>query len=682
MNSEWSGDAAAWIEQVGRNHPGWTAGEIWQEALRTGRNARFNCQDWRALWQELSRRGGNGDGSGFQPVWYPDPDASQNSNLARWMRESGHADFQSFRRWSLEHREQFWVETLKRLGFPREAWSGTVLDLSRGGTEARWFPDSRWNIVDRCFQADPASTAIISARPGEPLVRTSLAELRQEVAQVVGALQSSGFQAGDAVGLVLPMTPRSVALYLGLVALGCRAVSIADSFAPPEIGSRLRIAGAKAVFTFDRQVRAGKSLPMYARVCEATSLPVIVLSENGGNLELPLRTNDLDWRAFVDEAVPVESWPEFPSDHILNVLFSSGTTGDPKAIPWTQLTPIKCAVDGMIHQDIRPGHVVCWPTSLGWMMGPWLVFATLMNRGTLALYEDVPMGEDFGRFVEQAGVNMLGVVPTLVRAWRESRCMEACDWSQIHVFSSTGESSRADDMFYLSSLAGMRPVIEYCGGTEIGGGYISQTVLQPAVPAAFSTPAAGLDFVILDPQGQPADEGELFLIPPAIGLSASLLNRDHAATYFADTPAVPSTGTASGVGPSSGTVLRRHGDHFRRLPGGYFAAGGRVDDTMNLGGIKTSSAEIERVLNLVPGVRETAAVAWAEQGGPDELHVFWVADPANQCPPQLMAAMNERLKTDLNPLFKVRAVHAVDSLPRTASNKVMRRLLRDRLRQP
>ena len=249
--------------------------------------------------------------------------------------------------------------------------------------------------------------------------------------------------------------------------------------------------------------------------------------------------------------------------------------------------------------------------------------------------------------------------------------MEAFDWSGIRVFSSTGESSQRDDMFYLSALARMKPVIEYCGGTEIGGGYITSVITEPNVPAAFNSAAVGLDFEILNEEDLPAESGELFLVPPSIGLSNRLLNRDHFETYFGSTPTL-----------AEHLALRRHGDHFQAYPSSVaghsvWMAGGRVDDTMNLGGIKTSSSEMERVLNLVEGVRETAAVAFAADG-PAELVVFAVLDMPSQEVEldELKRSMNQFLKDYLNPLFRVSRLMAVDSLPRTASGKVMRRQLR------
>jgi acetyl-CoA synthetase len=181
----------------------------------------------------------------------------------------------------------------------------------------------------------------------------------------------------------------------------------------------------------------------------------------------------------------------------------------------------------------------------------------------------------------------------------------------------------------------------------------------------------GLDLVILDSDGAIADEGELFIASPSVGLSSVILNRDHRETYFDGTPQVPGK-----------EKLRRHGDHFRRLDGGLFVAGGRVDDTMNLGGIKISSAELERVCNRVAGIKETAAVSLSHEHGPEQLVVFAVLDQAGLSPETLATEMNRTLREFLNPLFKVSQVVVVESLPRTASNKVMRRLLRDRLTPP
>lgn len=597
-----------------------------------------------------------------RPMWIPRAELSE-SNIAKYLEDSGLENYSEFHNWSISNREEFWQTCVDRLGIAFRNAPSSVVDLSAGVASPDWLPDARLNIVDSCFQATDDSTAIVASNEDGSLQNITVAKLRQKTMQIAGALQAAGFERGDRIGIVMPMTPESVAIYLGIIAAGCTAVSIADSFAAPEISTRLRIADAKGIFCAASFNRAGRAIGLFPRVKDAGAPRAIVIGETN------LREGDLLFEEFLTLGQPLAEAVASPASTHINILFSSGTTGDPKAIPWPQTVPIKCAADGMWHHDIRQGDVVVWPTNIGWMMGPWLIFAALMNKATIGLYHDAPMSEGFGQFVQDANVTMLGVVPTIVRAWRASRCMEQFDWSSIRCFSSTGEASSPDDMFYLSWLAGYRPIIEYCGGTEIGGGYACSTVVQPNVPGCFSTAALGSELVLLDEEGNTADQGELFLVPPSMGLSTELLNRDHHATYFEGTPT------------ELGRTLRRHGDYFERLPGGYFRAGGRSDDTMNLGGIKVSSAEIERVLNLIPDVGEAAAIAVSDEGGgPSQLVVFVV--PAENCDRETLSdRMNQSIKSSLNPLFRIAKLQFADSLPRTASNKVMRRKLREQFQK-
>jgi acetyl-CoA synthetase len=286
----------------------------------------------------------------------------------------------------------------------------------------------------------------------------------------------------------------------------------------------------------------------------------------------------------------------------------------------------------------------------------------------MALYYGAPVTREFCEFVQNVRVVMLGVVPSLVKAWQNADSVRGLDWSSIKLFSSTGECSNAEDYLYLMSLAGYRPVVEYCGGTEIGGGYMSGTIVQPASPATFSTPCFGLDFCILDERGCPTKNGELFIVPPSIGLSNALLNKDHHDVYYAGTPRGP-----------KGELLRRHGDETEELPRGYYRGHGRADDTMNLGGIKVSSTEIERALAGVEGILETAAVAINPlRGGPSLLVIYAVAMPGATVEKEpLKKEMQRAIAARLNPLFKIHDVVVADALPRTASNKVMRRVLRN-----
>src|SRR3972149_4901263 len=142
------------------------------------------------------------------------------------------------------------------------------------------------------------------------------------------------------------------------------------------------------------------------------------------------------------------------------------------------------------------------PSSTRTSARPRRTAGSLVNRATMALYVGSTTRREFGEFVSRAGVTMLGVVPKLVRAWKADGAIEGLDWTAVRRFSSTAEPSTPEEMLYLMSLADYKPIIEYCGGTEIGGGYITGTMVQPCAPSTFTTPAMGLDFVIQD-EGRP-----------------------------------------------------------------------------------------------------------------------------------------------------------------------------------
>ncbi len=595
-------------------------------------------------------------------AWIPSPEIIAQSNLKQVMDEVGITDYPAFWRWSVDQKEAFWLKTIHKLCIPFEKKFSTVLDISEGPENPKWFKDARLNIADACFQQNEEAPAILYQTAGEEIRKISRKELENLVNRIANGLKDSGVVTGDYIAIDMPMNPESVAIYLAGIKAGNPVVTIADSFTPNEIAIRLKITKPKLLFTQDYLHRGGKSLPLFEKVLQADPPKAIVLKSC--SLPVTLRKEDCYFNDFLSEDQHFKSVAQDP-DAYINILFSSGTTGEPKAIPWTHCTPIKAASDGFYHHNIRKQDVVCWPTNLGWMMGPWLVFATLINKATIALYDGSPMDPAFGKFIQDAGVTMLGVVPSIVSQWKNSRCMEAFDWSAIRCFSSTGEVSNPQDMEYLMALGKDKPVIEYCGGTEIGGGYVTGTMIQPNIPGTFSSQALGGEFVLLDEHNKLSKQGEVFLIPPILGMSNSLLNRDHFEVYYKDTPAF------------QGQLLRRHGDELELLANGYYKAHGRVDDAMNLGGIKVSSVQIEAVINTLDFIKESAAVAVSPpEGGPSELVIYFTEKENNLSLAEKQKAIKNQVRSELNPLFKVKEALPLEALPRTASGKLMRRNLR------
>lgn len=625
---------------------------------------------------------------GPYPLWFPTLKEALETNVARFMAGfQGDADYRAqrtgdpIRDWPLLHRtsvtqpELFWPALLTHLGVRFETPTTRTLMWTEGTNpdEAVWFPGARYNAglcALNCPAAGPDDAAIVWAEEGKPEVlhHVSRAQLRQRCYDLA-AIISTKFKPGTAIAIDMAMTVDAVVVYLAIVLAGCAVVSVADSFSAQEVATRLTIAKAAAVFTQDVILRGGKSLPLYARLCEWRDLPwaVVLPAREGQPLQVPLRPGDVSWSGFLslgDESLR-RSWQPHVCDihDTCNILFSSGTTGEPKAIPWSHITPLRCRVDGWAHQDLKAGDRACWPTSMGWMMGPWLVYAALGNGGAIVLYQGAPLGADFLRFVAAARVTMLGVVPSIVKAWRGGGVADqVAVSSSIRCFASTGEASTPEDYHWLMAVSGYKPIIEYCGGTEIGGGFMTSVLLRPQSPSVFTTPSLGCNLVLLGPSGRQSSHwggepftGEVALQAPLMGASQRLLNKDHFQVYYEGMPRTL----------HSSTLLRRHGDEMARLPGGMYVALGRCDDTMNLGGIKVSSVELERA--VMAAVPERLLLFLVIQGGADSSTA------------RLKSSCQRAVSSSLNPLFKIEEVVLRTSLPRTSSNKVMRRVLRDEM---
>ena len=317
---------------------------------------------------------------------------------------------------------------------------------------------------------------------------------------------------------------------------------------------------------------------------------------------------------------------------------------------------------------------------------------------------------------------LVGCVPSLVAAWRASGVLDGVDLASVRCFASTGEASRVQDSLWLMSrVPGYRPIVEYCGGTEVGGGYMCGSVYAPSSPSCFFGLNVGCDVVLLVSDGGvvPYEDaaasgvpvvGEVALRPPILGSSRYLLaasGRSHYDAYYngmgvAERGPAMRASAIGGLLDSAAMVaeqrLRRHGDRVEVMVGGYLRARGRTDDAFNLGGIKTSSLEVEAALmgglDASTRVAEVAAVAVSPPGGgPDSLWlgIAVAPDALDACSagpsaagqpwrpasPALVRACASAVKARLNPLFKVAgAVVVAGALPRTASNKVLRSTVR------
>lgn len=320
---------------------------------------------------------------GPPPAWIPTMETMKETNLYKFMEgmeELKMLDISALHELSVKSPEVFWSRVFDQLSVKFHSPPTCILKDSKERPEdVVWLPGARLNIAEAALSGwDLDLPAIVWADESLPdkIETLSRRDICFRVQHVANALKAWGLEAGDPVAIDMAMSVESVVAYLGVVLSGCTAVSIADSFSSAEIATRLDISKSKAIFTQDFILRGGKRHPLYNRIKEAAAPRAIVFISTSPNENFDkdgcLRPDDITWNDFfslVPEPQP-RSLEEILDPCVCDaydisaILFSSGTTGAPKAIPWTHVTPLRCASNSFFHQDLRRGDVFVWPTSM------------------------------------------------------------------------------------------------------------------------------------------------------------------------------------------------------------------------------------------------------------------------------------------------------------------------------
>jgi acetyl-CoA synthetase len=474
------------------------------------------------------------------------------------------------------------------------------------------------------------------------------------------------------------MTPEAVVALYAIASIGAVAVPLFSGFAAPAIASRIRDAGARAVITADGTVRRGKTVRMLPQVrealavCPGVELAVVVanLREGhglGGDRELP-------WQRLLDSPADEAAEATAASDPLL-LAYTSGTTGRPKGAVHTHAGfLVKTASEVAYGFDMAPGRVFCWITDMGWIMGPLSILGTHANGGTLLLYEGSPDIPDAGRLwglAQRHRVWTLGVSPTLTRALRAaSPGVPEADLSCVRVIGSTGEPWDPESYEWLARdvLGGRVPVINFSGGTEVGGSFLCPYPVEEIRSCSLGGPALGMDVDVVDDNGQRlrGRVGELVCRQPWPSMTRGIWRDDerYREAYWSTFPG-----------------LWRHGDYaLADTDGGWFILG-RSDDVMNVAGKRVAPAEIESVIAADPAVAESAVVGIPDAVKGEAVWVCYVPRPAagdggTEADEAVQARLRHRVASELGKPFAPSHVVRVPELPKTRSAKILRRAVR------
>ena len=613
-------------------------------------------------------------------AWHPTPDNVNRAHLTRFMQQNNIADFSELMERSTQDVSWFTAAILRYLDIQFFTPYNQVLDLSRGVAWARWVVGGEMNIVHNLLDKyidTPVEeqVALISENEGGNVRTFTYGQLQKKVNQVANALRSLGLNPGDAVGLYMPMTFEIVAAMLGIAKIGCTILPLFSGYGPGAITSRLVDAGAKALFTADGFKRRGKFVNMKSIADQAAqrvpSLDHVIVLDYTGQMININHPRDHWWHDLVEDQPEYAATEILDAEHILMLIYTSGTSGRPKGAVHTHAGfPIKAAQDMAFGTDVQPGDKIYWITDMGWMMGPWLVFGSLLLGSTFLVYDGAPDYPHYNRLweiIERHKITTLGVSPTLIRALMaaDDRTFEDYDLSSLRIFASTGEPWNPDPWWWLFEKIGegKRPIINYTGGTEISGGILMGNPLLPVKPTAFSAPCPGMAADIFDDQGLPVRNqvGELVIKAPWIGMTRGFWNdpERYEETYWSRWP---------------GTWV--HGD-FGLVDGdGQWYILGRSDDTIKIAGKRVGPAEIESILVAHPAVIEAAAIGVPDQLKGNRIVVLCVTVPQITPSEELAQELINRVAVNLGKPLKPSEILFVDDLPKTRNAKVMRRMVR------
>jgi acetyl-CoA synthetase len=612
-------------------------------------------------------------------TWVPTRDHIENANVTRLARRYGIDSIAELRARSVADVEWYWDAVVQDLHIAFGTPYSRVLDLSHGVEHADWFVHGEINVSDACvtrWAEDPETaslTAVVHEAEGGTTRSLTYAELDDRIRHASAGLRRLGIGRGDTVALFLPMVPETVVAMYAIARLGAIVVPLFSGFAPNAIAARLQDAEARAVVVADGTVRRGRTVAMLPLLRDAlrgcSTVEHVVVVGNLGVVDHGDDPRESTWAELLDNWGETGRAETMSANDPLLLAYTSGTTGRPKGAVHTHAGfLVKTASEIAYSFDLSVGGVFCWITDMGWIMGPLSIVGTHANGGALLLYEgspDVPDQNRLWDLVQRHRVNMLGVSPTLIRTLRTSDQSDIAmfDLSSVDTIGSTGEpwDPNAYEWLALDVFGGRVPIINFSGGTEVGGSFLAPYPVEPIGSCSLGGPSLGMDVDVVDDQARSVRGtiGELICRQPWPAMTRGVWKDEqrYLEAYWSTFPGV-----------------WRHGDHALVDRDGQWFILGRSDDVINVAGKRLAPAEVESIIASHPSVAEVAVVGVPDPKKGEAVWALWVprADASDDVSGELRTMVAQELGKPFAPNVVVR----VPQLPKTRSAKIMRRAVR------
>jgi acetoacetyl-CoA synthetase len=589
----------------------------------------------------------------------------------QWLeREKGlHFDSQAaLWQWSVEHLEDFWASIWDYFQIQASKPYQAVL-VERKMPGAQWFPGAELNYTEHVFRNKTAQRpALLFQSERQELMDVSWDELYRRVSDVARALRNMGVQRGDRVVSYMPNIPQTTIAFLATASIGAIWSSCSPDFGTRSVIDRFQQIEPKVLFAVDGYQYGGKTIDRRSIVAEIqqqlpTLQKTILVPYAFEDTSASSFTNAMLWQDIPSTDEPL-TYEQVPFDHPLWVLYSSGTTGLPKAIVQGQggilLEHVKSLHLGMnLKQDDR----FFWYTTTGWMMWNFLMGGLLVGVPIL-LYDGSPAYPDMNilwSFAEKSGMTFFGTSAGYILS-----CMKAgvtpgksFDLSRLWGLGSTGSPLPPEGFAWLyEQVKKDLWVASFSGGTDVCSGFVGGSVLLPVHAGELQCRALGAKVEAFDDNGKPLiDEmGELVITEPMPSMPLYFWNdpegKRYRESYFEMFPGI-----------------WRHGDWIKITSRGSAVIYGRSDSTINRKGIRMGSSEIYRVVEDIPEVLDSLIIGVERPGGGYYMPLFVVLRPGVELTDELKKHIKDRLRSNLSPHHVPDEIYVIPEVPRTLSGK-------------
>ncbi|MFG6592209.1 acetate--CoA ligase [Sulfitobacter sp. 1A12157] len=605
------------------------------------------------------------------------------------MAARAHVDAQTYDKMyqaSVTDTDVFWREQAQRIDWIKPFTQVRDVNFDLGSVSINWFADGELNVsancIDRHLETRGDQTAIIwePDSPEDEAKHISYRELHSATCRMANVLRDLGVGKGDRVIIYMPMIPEAAYAMLACARIGAIHSIVFAGFSPDALAARVNGCEAKVVITADEAPRGGKATPLKANAdkalaqCDA-SVQCLVVRRTGGDVAWD-NARDRDYNALIKDAAETCEAEAMGAEDPLFILYTSGSTGQPKGVVHTTGGYITYAA--LTHEvtfDYHEGDIYWCTADVGWVTGhSYIVYGPLANGATTLMFEGVPTYPDASRFwqvCEKHKVTQFYTAPTAIRALmgQGKDYVTKSDLSSLRILGTVGEPINPEAWNWYHEVVGQNrcPIVDTWWQTETGGHLMTPLPgAHDMKPGAAMKPFFGVKPVVLDPtsgqeiEGNPA-EGVLCIADSWPGQMRTVWG-DHERfekTYFADYPGYYFTG-----------------DGCKRDADGDYWITGRVDDVINVSGHRMGTAEVESALVAHDKVAEAAVVGYPHDVKGQGIYCYVTLMSGEAPSEELRAELRNWVRQEIGPIASPDLIQWAPGLPKTRSGKIMRRILR------